>query len=75
VTVRGTGRGGRNCEFLLALALELNGAPDVYAIACDTEGIDGVTEAAGAIITPDSLERAAKLGLDAQSMLVLRGFG
>jgi glycerate 2-kinase len=69
VTVRGTGRGGRNCEFLLALALELDGAPDLYAIACDTDGIDGVTEAAGAILTPDSLERAAQLGLDAQAML------
>jgi glycerate 2-kinase len=69
VTVRGNGRGGRNCEFLLALALELKSAPDLYAIACDTDGIDGVTEAAGAIITPDSLERAAHLGLDAQAML------
>jgi glycerate 2-kinase len=69
VTVRGSGRGGRNCEFLLALALELNGKPNLYAIACDTDGIDGVTEAAGAIITPDSLERAAKLGLDAQALL------
>jgi glycerate 2-kinase len=69
VTVHGTGRGGRNCEFLLALALELEGAPDLYAIACDTDGIDGVTEAAGAIITPDSLERAARFGLDAQALL------
>ncbi len=69
VTVRGTGRGGRNCEFLLALALELKGAPDLYAIACDTDGIDGVTEAAGAILTPETLERAARLGLDAPAML------
>jgi glycerate 2-kinase len=69
VTIRGTGRGGRNCEFLLALALELDGAPDLYAMACDTDGIDGVTEAAGAILTPDSLKRAAQLGLDAQAML------
>jgi glycerate 2-kinase len=69
VTVRGNGRGGRNCEFLLALALELDGAPDLYAIACDTDGIDGVTEAAGAILTPNSLERAVQLGLEAQSML------
>jgi glycerate 2-kinase len=69
VTVRGTGRGGRNCEFLLALALELKSEPDLYAIACDTDGIDGVSEAAGAIITPNSLERAAHLGLDAQAML------
>ena len=69
VRVRGTGRGGRNCEFLLALALELQGEPNLYAIACDTDGIDGVTEAAGAIITPDSLKRAAHLGLDSQAML------
>ncbi len=69
VTVRGTGRGGRNCEFLLALALELEGEANLYAIACDTDGIDGVTEAAGAILTPDSLERAARLGLDANAML------
>ncbi len=69
VSVRGTGRGGRNCEFLLALALELDGAPNLYAIACDTDGIDGVTEAAGAILTPDTLERAATLGLDATAML------
>jgi glycerate 2-kinase len=69
VTVRGSGRGGRNCEFLLALALELAGKPNLYAIACDTDGIDGVTEAAGAILTPNSLERAVQLGLDAQSML------
>lgn len=69
VTVRGSGRGGRNCEFLLALALELGGEANLYAIACDTDGIDGVTEAAGAILTPDSLERAARLELDAAAML------
>jgi glycerate 2-kinase len=69
VTVRGTGRGGRNCEFLLALALELKGTPDLYAIACDTDGIDGVTEAAGAILTPDSLERASRLGLNPRALL------
>ncbi len=69
VTVRGTGRGGRNCEFLLALALELSGESNIYAIACDTDGIDGVTEAAGAILTPDSLKRAVRLGLDAAAML------
>ena len=69
VTVRGNGRGGRNCEFLLALALELGGTPDLYAIACDIDGIDGVTEAAGALLFPDTLERAEKLGLDAWAML------
>ncbi len=69
VTVRGTGRGGRNCEFLLALAIELQAISNIYAIACDTDGIDGVSEAAGAILTPDSLQRAAQLGLNAQAML------
>jgi glycerate 2-kinase len=69
VTVRGTGLGGRNCEFLLALALELQGETGVSAIACDSDGIDGVSDAAGAIITPDTLERAAGLGLNAQLML------
>ena len=69
VTVRGTGRGGRNCEFLLALALELKGEANLYAIACDTDGIDGVTEAAGAMLTPNTLERAERLGLDARGML------
>ncbi len=69
VTVRGHGRGGRNLEFLLALALELQGLDGVYAIACDTDGIDGASDAAGAIIAPDTLERAAQLGLDAQSSL------
>jgi glycerate 2-kinase len=69
VTVRGHGRGGRNLEFLLALALELQGADGVYAIACDTDGIDGTSDAAGAIITPDTLERAETHGLNAQSSL------
>ena len=69
VTVRGTGLGGRNCEFLLALTLELQGETGIYAVACDTDGIDGVTEAAGAIMTPNTLERALKLGLDPQAML------
>src|SRR3954447_6240064 len=54
VTVRGKGRGGRNVEFLLSLAVELAGLPDVYAIAGDTDGIDGAEEAAGALVTPDT---------------------
>lgn len=62
----GGGRGGRNLEFLLSLALE---APDVYAIAADTDGIDGSSSAAGAILTPDTLERAAALGLDPRTYL------
>ena len=49
VTVRGTGRGGRNVEFLLALAIELNGLPGVFALSCDTDGVDGARRIAGAI--------------------------
>jgi len=69
VTVRGHGRGGRNAEFLLALAIALDGAPGIYALACDTDGIDGSEDNAGAIITPDTLARAAALGLDPQARL------
>ncbi|MGV7208236.1 glycerate kinase [Oxalobacteraceae bacterium A2-2] len=69
VTVRGHGRGGRNAEFLLALAIALNGAPGVHAIACDTDGIDGTEDNAGALIAPDTLARAAQLGLDPQALL------
>lgn len=69
VTVRGEGRGGRNAEFLLALALELDGLPGVHAIACDTDGIDGSEDNAGAIIGPDTLVRAAALGIDAKARL------
>ena len=64
VTVRGKGRGGRNLEFLLGLALALDGAPGIHAIACDTDGIDGASECAGALLRPDSLARARALGLD-----------
>ena len=60
VTVRGTGRGGRCAEFLLALAVELNGLAGVSALACDTDGIDGTEDNAGAILVPDTLERAAR---------------
>jgi hydroxypyruvate reductase len=63
------GRGGRNLEYLLALALELDGADGIYAIACDTDGRDGFEDAAGAIVTPDTLTRARALGLDARTML------
>jgi len=70
VTVRGAGgRGGRCAEFLLALAIELRGAVGVHAIAADTDGIDGSEDNAGAVIGPDSLARAAALGLDAMSLL------
>ena len=69
VTVRGSGRGGRNTEFLLALAVALDGEPNVHAIACDTDGIDGVESNAGAIIAPDTLSRARSLGLNAEAEL------
>jgi len=58
VTVRGRGRGGRNVEFLLALAIALDGRPGVFALAGDTDGVDGQEEIAGAIATPDTLARA-----------------
>jgi hydroxypyruvate reductase len=69
VTVRGRGRGGRNLEFLLALALALDGRAGIHALAADTDGIDGTEEAAGALVGPDSLARAARLGLDAKARL------
>lgn len=69
VTVRGKGRGGRNAEFLLSLAVALEATPDIHAIACDTDGIDGSEENAGALYSPDSTERASALGLSAKKML------
>lgn len=69
VTVRGDGRGGRNAEFLLALAVALDRAPNIHAIACDTDGIDGTEDNAGCILTPDTLERAQSLSLDPKSSL------
>jgi hydroxypyruvate reductase len=69
VTVRGQGRGGRNAEFLLALAVALDGHPGVHAIACDTDGIDGTEHNAGALLAPNSLARAAALGLRARDRL------
>jgi hypothetical protein len=67
VTVRGKGRGGRCAEFLLSLALELDGAPDISALACDTDGIDGSEDNAGAILDPATLQRARNRGLDPAS--------
>jgi hydroxypyruvate reductase len=69
VTVTGQGRGGRNAEFLLALAIALDGAPGIFALACDTDGIDGSEDNAGAILGPDSLARAEAAGLDAKARL------
>lgn len=64
VTLRGRGRGGRNVEFLLALAIALRGEPGVHALAADTDGIDGLEEVAGAVIGLDSLARAQRAGID-----------
>ena len=69
VTVRGAGRGGRNAEFLLSLATALDGAADIHAIACDTDGIDGSEDNAGALLDPTSLQRATELGLRASVLL------
>ena len=69
VTVRGHGRGGRNAEFLLGLAVALDGHPGIHAIACDTDGIDGTEDNAGAWLAPDSLARAAALGINARERL------
>ena len=69
VTLRGTGRGGRNVEFLLSLGVALNGLPGVYALAGDTDGVDGAEEIAGAILTPSSLQRAWALGTNPRSSL------
>jgi glycerate 2-kinase len=70
VTLRGKGRGGRCTEFLLSLAVELAGLERTWALACDTDGIDGSEENAGAVLTPDALARAAALGLAPRAMLV-----
>lgn len=69
VTVRGYGRGGRNVEFLLSLALSLDGLPGVFALAGDTDGVDGREEIAGAVISPDTLFRARAAGLNPRQRL------
>jgi len=69
VTVNGKGRGGRNCEYLLALAIALDGHKNIYALAADTDGIDGMEDNAGAIITPDTLIRAKELNISLPDML------
>src|SRR6266404_4730211 len=69
VTVRGSGRGGRNVEYLLSLAIALEGHPRIYAWAGDTDGVDGQEEMAGGCIGPDSLARAWSLGLRPKDML------
>jgi glycerate 2-kinase len=70
VTVKNpNGRGGRAAEFVLGCALALNSNPNVHALAADTDGIDGSEDNAGALIGPDTLQRAQRLGLDAQTAL------
>ncbi len=69
VQVRGQGRGGRNSEYCLALALALDSHPRIHAIACDTDGIDGTEDNAGCYVTPDTLLRAQHQSLDANSLL------
>lgn len=64
-----SGRGGRNTEYLLSLALSLAGAPRIWAVAGDTDGIDGTEDAAGAVVTPDTLARASAVGLRPRALL------
>ena len=69
VTLRGDGRGGRNVEFLLSLAVALDGLSGVHALAGDTDGVDGAEEIAGAVLTPDTLARAWALGINPRASL------
>jgi glycerate 2-kinase len=69
VTVRGSGRGGRNVEFLLSLAVALDGLPQTWALAGDTDGVDGAEEVAGAIVAPDTIARAWIMGIRATESL------
>jgi glycerate 2-kinase len=64
VTRRGDGIGGPNAEFMLAMSIALNGAPGIHALSCDTDGVDGAAEVAGACINPQTLDRATALGLN-----------
>jgi hydroxypyruvate reductase len=69
VTVRGKGRGGRNVEYLLAEAIAAEGAPTIWGLAADTDGVDGAEDIAGGIFTPDTLARARAKGHDPKAML------
>lgn len=69
VTVRGNGKGGRNSEFALALLDDLRGLPGISAIACDTDGIDGSEDNAGALLTPETFSRAESLSLSPAEFL------
>jgi len=70
VTVRGDGRGGRNAEYALGLAVELDGATGIHGLACDTDGIDGVEDNAGVFVDPDTLKRARKSQVSASDSLL-----
>lgn len=70
VTRTGDGSGGPNAEFCLGLAIALNGADGIFAIACDTDGVDGAAEIAGAVIGPDTLTKARAAGVDAKAALL-----
>lgn len=69
VTVKGHGRGGRNVEWLLSLTLALQGSAGFYALAGDTDGVDGQEEIAGAVMTPTTIERALQKGMQARHYL------
>ena len=69
VTVKGNGRGGRNAEFALALCVALDGLQGVYALAADTDGIDGSEDNAGVVVQPQSLATAEAAGVNAKSFL------
>ena len=69
VSIRGGGLGGPNTEYLLALGLALNGASGIWALAADTDGLDGIGDNAGAILAPDSLDRIRSQGLDPKAAL------
>lgn len=69
VTQRGEGVGGPNAEYCLSLALSLKGAAGIYALACDTDGVDGAAEVAGALVTPSTPDRAVATGLDLSDAL------
>lgn len=69
VSVKGQGRGGRNVEFLLSLGVALNGTPGVFALAGDTDGVDGQEDIAGALLRPDTLQRARDLGISPRERL------
>ena len=69
VTRRGDGVGGPNAEYALALAIALDGTPGIHALACDTDGVDGAAEVAGAIVTPETLAKSKSAGVDARQAL------